>query len=158
MFEKPENLSTHMKPFFIHGHLDGMPIRHKLIDGGASINILPLSLFKKHGHVEGDLKCTNLSLSGFAGDPTEEKGIICKESMVGSKTVPTTVFVVYVKGQYNVMLGRDGIHANECAPSTLHKCIIQWIGDEEEVVQADEEVCVSMAESQVDILGGNMEC
>jgi hypothetical protein len=26
------------------------------------------------------------------------------------------------------------------------------------VVQADEEVCVAMAESQVDILGGKMEC
>jgi hypothetical protein len=27
-----------------------------------------------------------------------------------------------------------------------------------EVVQADEEVCVAVAESQVDILGGTMEC
>jgi hypothetical protein len=27
-----------------------------------------------------------------------------------------------------------------------------------EVVQVDEEVCVAMAESQVDILGGKMEC
>jgi hypothetical protein len=35
------------------------------VDGGASVNILPLSLFKKLGHVEGDLKCTNLSHSGF---------------------------------------------------------------------------------------------
>jgi hypothetical protein len=60
-----------MKPFFIWGHLDGMPIGHMLIDGGASINILPLSLFKKLGHVEGDLKHINLSLSDFAGDPTE---------------------------------------------------------------------------------------
>jgi hypothetical protein len=68
------------------------------VDGGASINILLLSLFKKLGHVEGDLKHTNLSLSGFAGDPTEAKGIICKELMVRSKTKPTTFFVVEVKG------------------------------------------------------------
>jgi hypothetical protein len=27
-----------------------------------------------------------------------------------------------------------------------------------EVVQADEEVCIAVAESQVDILGGKMEC
>jgi hypothetical protein len=27
-----------------------------------------------------------------------------------------------------------------------------------EVVQADEEVCIAMAESQVDILGGKMKC
>jgi hypothetical protein len=57
-----------------------------------------------------------------------------------------------------VLLGRDWIHANECVPSTLHQCVIQWIGDEVEVVQCDEEVCVAISESQVNILGGKMEC
>jgi hypothetical protein len=46
MFEKPDNPGAHMKPLFIRGHLDGTPIGHMLVDGGASINILPLSLFK----------------------------------------------------------------------------------------------------------------
>jgi hypothetical protein len=85
MFEKPENPGTHMKPLFIRGHLDGLPIGHILIDGGASVNILPLSLFKKLGHDKGDLKRTNLSLSGFAGDLMEAKGIICRELTVGAK-------------------------------------------------------------------------
>jgi hypothetical protein len=93
MFEKPENLGAHMKPLFIWGHLDGTLIGHMLVEGGASINILSLSLFKKLGHVEGDLKRTNLSLSGFAGDPTETKGIICKELTVRSKIVPTAFFM-----------------------------------------------------------------
>jgi hypothetical protein len=35
---------------------------------------------------------------------------------------------------------------------------MQWISDEVEVVQADKEVCVAMVDSQVDILGGKMEC
>jgi hypothetical protein len=86
MFKKPENLGAHMKPLFIWGHLDGTLIRHMLIDGGASINILPLSLFKKLSCVEGELKCTNLSLSIFAGDPMEVKGIIYKELMAGRKS------------------------------------------------------------------------
>jgi hypothetical protein len=72
--------------------------------------------------------------------------------------VPMAFFVVDVKECYNMLLGWDWIHANECVPSTLHQCVIQWIGDELEVVQADEEVCVAVAESQVDILGGKMEC
>jgi hypothetical protein len=76
VFEKTESPSMHMKPLFIRGHLDGTPIRHMLIDGRASTNILLLSLFKKLGHVECDLKCTNLILSGFAADPTEAKQII----------------------------------------------------------------------------------
>jgi hypothetical protein len=128
-----------------------------LIDGGANINILPLSLFNKLSHIKGDLEHTNLSLSSFAGDPIEAKEIICKEVTVGSKTVPTVFLMMYVKGHNNMQLGRDWIHANECVPSTLHQCVIQWIGNEVEVVQADEEVCVVVAESQVDILGGK-EC
>jgi hypothetical protein len=91
-----------------------------LIDGGASINILPLLLFKKLSHIEGDLKCTNLSLSSFADEPTEAEGIIYKELTVGSRTVPTAFFVVDMKGRYNVLLGQDWIHTNECIPSTLH--------------------------------------
>jgi hypothetical protein len=46
MFAKPKNPSTHMKPLFMRGHLDRTPIGHMLIDGGASINILSLPLFK----------------------------------------------------------------------------------------------------------------
>jgi hypothetical protein len=120
MFEKPENPTTHMKPLFIRGHLDRTLIRHMLIDGGASVNILPLSLFKKLGHIEGDLKRRNLSFSGFAGDPTEARGIICKELMIGSKTVPMAFFVVDMKGRYNVLLRWSWIHANWWVLSTLH--------------------------------------
>jgi hypothetical protein len=104
MFKNPENPDTHMKPLFIRGHLDGTLVEHMLVDGGASINILQLLLFKKLGHIEGDLKRTNLSLSGFVGAPTEVKGISCKELTVGSKTVPMAFFMVDVKGCYNVLL------------------------------------------------------
>jgi hypothetical protein len=131
---------------------------HMLIDGGASINILSLSLFKKLGHIEGDLKRTNLSLNSFAGDPTEAKGIICKELTVGSKIMHMAFFVVDVKGCYNVLVRRDWIHANECVPSTLHQCIIQWIGNKVEVVQADEDMCITITKSQVNIQGGKMKC
>jgi hypothetical protein len=78
--------------------------------------------------------------------------------MVGSKTVPRAFFVVDIKGCYNMLLGRDWIHANESAPSALHQCVIQWIGEEVEVVQADKEVCIPVAESQVNILDTKMEC
>jgi hypothetical protein len=76
-----------------------------LMDRGASINILSLLMFKKLDHIEGDLIHTNLSLSGFAVDPTEAKGIMYKELTVGSKTMPTAFFLVDIKGCYNMMLG-----------------------------------------------------
>jgi hypothetical protein len=74
VFKRTENLDVHIKPLFMQGQLDGTSIGHMLVDGGASVNILPLLLFKKLGHIEIDLKCTNLILSSFAGDPTEAKG------------------------------------------------------------------------------------
>jgi hypothetical protein len=105
MFDRSKNSGVHMKSLFIQGHLDGTLVGHMLIDGGARINILSLSLFKKCGHIEGDLKHTNLSLSSFACDLTEAEGIVCKELMVQSKTMPTAIFVVDVMGRYNVLLG-----------------------------------------------------
>jgi hypothetical protein len=48
-----------------------------------------------------------------------------------------------------VLLGRDWIHTNGCVPFTLYQCVIQWIDDEVEVVQADEDVCIVVAESQL---------
>jgi hypothetical protein len=51
-----------------------------------------------------------------------------------------------VKGKYKVLLGRDWIHVNGCVPSTLHQCVMQWVDDNVEVNEADDLVCVDMAE------------
>ena len=64
------------------------------------------------------------------------------------------------KSTYTVLLGRDWIHANCCVPSTMHLCLVQWDGDEVEVVHADDSSEVSLtnmnawdAEEQEPILG-----
>jgi hypothetical protein len=98
VFDKPVRLGEHMKPLYIKGHLDGARVGCMMVDGVASVNILPLFMFKKLGHTDCDLKQTNMSLSGFSGELAEAKGIVSKELTVGSKTVPTTFFVVDVKG------------------------------------------------------------
>jgi hypothetical protein len=95
-----------------------------MVDGGASICTMPVSLFKMLGHQEEDMKKTNMSSSGFSGEPTEARGIVSKEQTVGCKTVPTAFFIVDVRGRYNVLMGRDWIHANGCVPSTVHHCIV----------------------------------
>jgi hypothetical protein len=35
---------------------------------------------------------------------------------------------------------------------------MQWIGDEMEVIQANEDVCIAMIESQLNIQGREMKC
>jgi hypothetical protein len=60
--------------------------------------------------------------------------------------------------RYNILLGRDWVHASECIPSTLHQCVMQWVGDSMEVIPADDATCVAITESEVNIQGGRMSC
>jgi hypothetical protein len=56
VFKKPLKLSEHMRPLYIRGHLDGVSVRWMMVDGGASVNIMSLTLFERLGHTEGDLR------------------------------------------------------------------------------------------------------
>jgi hypothetical protein len=120
VFERLVKPSGHMKPLYIKEHIDGTPVGRMMVDGSASVNIMSLTLFEKLGYREKDLKRTNMSLSGFVGEPAKARDIVSKELIIGSKMMPTAFFVVDVKGRYNVLLGWDWIHANSCVPSTLH--------------------------------------
>ena len=75
--------------------------------------------------------------SRFNQDRYDAKGFsrICVELTISSKTLPTTFFVISGKGAYNLLLGRDWIHANCCIPSTMHQCLVQWVGDKIEIVR-----------------------
>jgi hypothetical protein len=157
-FEKPEKPEQHLKPLFIRGHIDGKPIGRMLVDGGAGVNIMPFSVFCKLNRKESELMKTNMGLSGFSGELSEAKGVISMELTVGSKTLPTAFFVVDVKGRYNILLGRDWIHANCCIPSTLHQCLIQWVDDDVEVIEADNSACIALTEAPVDWQHGEMRC
>ena len=52
-------------------------------------------------------------------------------------------FIVDGKGSYSLLLGRDWIYANYCVPSTMHQCLIQWHGDDVELVCADQYVSIA---------------
>ena len=70
-------------------------------------------------------------------------GAINVELTIGSKTLLTTFFVIDGKGSYSLLLDHDWIHANCCVPSTMHQFLIQWHGDDVELVRADESVSIA---------------
>jgi hypothetical protein len=88
---------------------------------------------------------TNVALSDFNGRASEAQGILNVDLTMGSKTVPTSFFIVNSKSRYTVLLRRDWIYANCCIPSMMHQCLIQWDGDEVEVVHADDSIEISLA-------------
>jgi hypothetical protein len=119
IFEKPsDDERQHLKALFVKCRVDGQPISKILIDGGAAINIMPYTVYRKLSKGDQDLTKTNMMLNDFEGNVSLVKGAICVELTISSKTLPTTFFVISGKGAYNLLLGRDWIHANCCIPST----------------------------------------
>jgi len=117
---------------------------------GAIVNLMPYSLYKKLGGTDEELIKTNMTVSGIGGgDPIGAKGVASMELTVGSKTIATAFFVSEVQGNFNLILGRDWIHANQCVPSSLHQFLIQWIGDEVEVVHGDTTSFIGTADSEL---------
>jgi hypothetical protein len=150
IFEKPrERNYRHLKALYLKGYINGQPVSRMLVDTEAAVNIMPYSVLRQLGHSIGDLIKTNITLSDFNGQTSEAQGVLSVDLTVGGKTVPTLFIVVNSKGSYTVLLGRDWIHANCCIPSTMHQCLIQWDGDEVEVVHADDSVEVSYAPMSV---------
>ena len=119
------------------------------------MNLMPYSLYKKLGGTDEELIRTDMMISGVVGgEPIPAKGVASMELTIGSKTLATAFFVAEVQGSYNLILGRDRIYANRCVPSSLHQLLIQWVGDEIEVVHADSSAQVATADAP--LLGGMM--
>jgi len=86
-------------------------------------------------------------LKDFEGNVSPVKGAICVELTISSKTLPTTFLIISGKGAYNLLLGRDWIHGNCCIPSTMHQCLVQWVGDNIEIVPGDSSYVIASAET-----------
>jgi hypothetical protein len=150
IFEKPrEKNYKHLKAMYLKGYINGHPVNKILVDTSATVNIMPYSVLRLLGRSVEDLIKTNVALRDFNGQASEAQGFLNVDLTVGSKTVPTSFFIVNSKSTYTILLERDWIHANCCIPSTMHQCLIQWDGDEVEVVHADDSIEISLAAMSV---------
>jgi hypothetical protein len=146
IFEKPrEKNYKHLKALYLKGYINDHPVNKMLVDTGATINIMPYLVLRRLGRSAEDLIKTNVTLSDFNGQTSEAQDVLNVDLTVGSKTVPTSFFIVSSKSMYTVLLGSDLIHANCSIPSTMHQCVIQWDGDKVKVVCADDSIEISLA-------------
>ena len=77
------------------------------MDGGASVNLMPYTTFRKFGKGPGDLIETDIMLKDFGGNASKTRGAMNIELTIGSKTLLTTFFVIDGNGSYNLLFGRD---------------------------------------------------
>ena len=69
VFEKPtDDERQHLKALFVKGRVDGQPVSKILIDGGATINIMPYVMYRKLGKGDQDLTKTDMMLKDFGGN------------------------------------------------------------------------------------------
>ena len=104
-------------------------------------------MYRKLSKGDQDLTKTDMMLKDFEGIVSLAKGAVCVELTISSKTSPTTFFVINEKGTYNLLLGREWIHANSCVPCTMHQCLVQWVGHKIEVVPRDSSYIIASVES-----------
>jgi hypothetical protein len=108
IFQKPKITENHLKALYMKGHINGKPISRMLVDGGAIVNLMPYSLFKKLGGSDDELIKTKKTISGVGGgEPMGAKGVISMELTIGSKTLATTFFVTETQGNFSLILDRD---------------------------------------------------
>ena len=98
------------------------------------INLMTYTTFHKLGKGPRDLLEIDMMLKDFGGNASKTWGTVSIELTIGSKTLPTTFFIINGKGTYSLLLGHDWIHVHCCIPSTMHQCLIQWQGDNVKVV------------------------
>jgi hypothetical protein len=84
---KPKESVNHLKPLFVHGHIDGVPITKMLVDGGTTVNLMPYSLYRKLGKRDDEIVKTNMALSDVGRDSSiKAKGVMSIELTIGTKT------------------------------------------------------------------------
>jgi hypothetical protein len=150
IFEKPrEKNYKHLKALYLKSYINGHPVNKMLVDTSAVVNIMSYSVLRRLGRSTEDLIKTDVTLSDFNGQASEAEGVLNMDLTVGSKIVPTSFFIVSSKSMYTILLGRDWIHANCCIPSMMHQYLIEWDGDEVEVVHADDSIEISLVTMSV---------
>jgi hypothetical protein len=96
-FDKPVK-NRHMRALYLRGYASGKTLTKMFVDGGIAVNVMPYTTFRMLGMGPGDLTPTSIVLNDFAGNPSDTKGCVHVDLMIGSKTLLTTFFVIAAKG------------------------------------------------------------
>jgi len=85
------------------GHINGKLISHMLIDGGAIVNLMPYSVFKKLGKEDEGLIKTNMTVTVLV-----EVILLVPQGCLhgvdhGGKTLATAFFVSVVQGNFSLI-------------------------------------------------------
>ena len=73
IFDKPVK-HRYLKALYVKCFVDRKPMSKMLVDGGASINLMPYTTFSKLGKGLEDLIETDMMLKDFVGNASKTRG------------------------------------------------------------------------------------
>lgn len=120
VFNKPKESVNHLKSLFVRGHIDGTPISRMMIDGGATINMMPYSLYQKINKQDNELIRMNMTLCRVSTNSLiEAKGVTSVELTIVTKTLLFAFLITKLEG--NTML-----YQREIGYMTISVCLVLY--------------------------------
>ncbi|CAA0830179.1 Unknown protein, partial [Striga hermonthica] len=112
----------HNRPLFVTSYVQEQMVNQILIDGGSTVNILPLRMLKELGMTTEELGNSRLMIQGFNQRGQRALGIIRLRLLMEDMESTAMFHVIDIKTSYNMLLGRPWLHENGVFPSTWHQC------------------------------------
>jgi hypothetical protein len=106
-FDKPAK-NRHMRPLYLRGYVNGKPLTKMFVDGGAAVNVMSYTTFRKLGMGPGDLTPTSIVRNDFVGNPSDTKGCVHVDLMIGSKLCSQPSLSLKAKGHIACCLDGTG--------------------------------------------------
>lgn len=82
-----------------------MELRRAFLDGGASINLMPLTTFRAIGIPENRIVKAPIAITGFGGDKKESLGYVVVDLVVGPIRAATKFHIIEADPIYHIILG-----------------------------------------------------
>lgn len=131
--------TPHNRPLYLVGYMRDERVNRILVDGGTSVNILPIHTVKELGIPMNELSESRVMIQGFNQGGQRAIGAIMLGITIEDMQSSAWLHVIDAKTSYNVLLGRPGIHENKVVPSTYHQCLKYYESKVEKTVVADDE-------------------
>ena len=106
----------HSRPLFVTGYIREQQVNHILIDGGSTVNILPLKILKELG-----ISLDELHSIAQGGQRAIAK--IGFHIIIGEMESSALFHVIDAKTTYKLLIGRPWLHEYGVVPSTYHQSL-----------------------------------
>lgn len=98
-------MQSHLKPLFITGKIEDVPINKILVDCDTIVNLMSHHMLIKIGKYDTNANTHNMVLSNYEGKVGTTLGVIQVKLIVGTVTRSTMFMIVQTKANYNLLLG-----------------------------------------------------